>query len=86
MAADSELSLNAAVNRVGPLADVVPDALRGATKQARLDAGLAHGVKTREASKIKELERKVKELEPANEVLLAASSVFARELDLRLPW
>jgi transposase len=29
---------------------------------------------------------KVKELERANEILLAASSFFARELDPRLPW
>ena len=39
-----------------------------------------------EASRVKELEREVKELKRANEILLAASSFFARELDPRLPW
>jgi hypothetical protein len=34
----------------------------------------------------KELVREVQELKPANEILLAASSFFARELDPPLPW
>lgn len=86
MAEEPELSLNAAVKRIGGRLNIVPDTLRGWTKQARVDAGLAPGVTTGEAAKIKELERKVKELERANEILLAASSFFARELDPRLPW
>jgi len=36
--------------------------------------------------RIKELERENRELKRANEILLAASSFFARELDPRLPW
>ena len=32
------------------------------------------------------LEQEVRELKRANEILLAASSFFARELDPRLPW
>jgi transposase len=39
-----------------------------------------------EAGRIKDLEREVRELKRANEILLAASSFFARELDPRLPW
>ena len=39
-----------------------------------------------DAAKMKDLEREVKELRRANEILLAASSFFARELDPRLPW
>ena len=35
---------------------------------------------------VRELEREVKELKRANEILLAASSFFARELEPRLPW
>ena len=86
MAEDPELSLNAAVQRIGPRVNVVPDTLRGWVKQARINAGLMPATTTGEASKVKELERKVKELERANEILLAASSFFARELDPRLPW
>ena len=39
-----------------------------------------------DGKRIKELEREVRELKRANEILLAASSFFARELDPRLPW
>ncbi len=80
MAEDPGLSLNAAVHRIGPKVNVVPDTLRGWTNQARVDAGLSPGTTTAESAKVKELERKVKELERANEILLAASSFFAREL------
>ena len=48
--------------------------------------GSVPGVTTVEASRVRELEREVKELKRANEILLAASSFFARELDPRLPW
>src|SRR5438045_901955 len=81
MAQEPELSLNGAVQRIGPMVGVVPDTLRGWTKQARIDAGLTPGTSTAESAKVKDLERKVKELERANQILLAASSFFARELD-----
>jgi transposase-like protein len=55
-------------------------------KQARIDAGLTAGTTTTDAKRIKDLEREVRELKRANEILLAASSFFARELDPRLPW
>ena len=38
------------------------------------------------AARIKQLEAESRELKRANEILLAASSFFARELDPRLPW
>jgi transposase len=80
------LSLNAAVLRIGPRVGVNPDTLRGWCKQADIDAGRRPGVTTTDAARIKELEREVRELKRANEILLAASSFFARELDPRLPW
>ena len=85
-AEDAGLSLNRAVLRIGPRVGVVPDTLRGWIKQTAIDAGHRPGVTTMEASRVKELEREVKELKRANEILLAASSFFARELDPRLPW
>ena len=51
-----------------------------------IDAGEVPGRSTDEAGRERELEREVKELKRANEILLAASSFFARELDPRLPW
>jgi transposase-like protein len=80
------LSLTAAVARIGPRVGVNPDTLRGWCKQADVDAGRAPGTTTGDAAKIRQLEREVRELKRANEILLAASSFFARELDPRLPW
>ena len=80
------LSMNAAVKRIGPRVGVNADTLRGWVKQADIDGGRRPGVTTNEAAKIRELEREVRELKRANEILLAASSFFARELDPRLPW
>ncbi len=83
---ESDLSLNAAVKRIGPRVGINADTLRGWCKQADVDAGRTSGTTTSDASKIKELERENRELKRANEILLAASSFFARELDPRLPW
>jgi len=80
------LSLNAAVLRIGPRVGVNPDTLRGWCKQAAIDAGQRPGVSTGDAAEIKALRSEVKELKRANEILLAASSFFAWELDPRLPW
>jgi len=80
------LSLNAVVLRIGPRVGVNPDTLRGWCKQADIDAGRRPGVTTADAATIRELQREVRELKRANEILLAASSFFARELDPRLPW
>ena len=83
---DPSLSLHAAVTRIGPRVGVQPDTLRTWCRQAEVDDGKRPGVTSSDAAKIKDLEREVKELRRANEILLAASSFFARELDPRLPW
>ena len=83
---DRKLSVNQAVVRIGQRVGVNPDTLRGWVKQAQIDAGERAGTTTDDASKIKQLEAEVRELKRANEILLAASSFFARELDPRLPW
>ena len=83
---DPELSLNQAVKRIGERVGVNPDTLRVWCKQAAIDAGELPGTTTNDAKRIKDLEHEVRELKRANEILLAASSFFARELDPRLPW
>jgi transposase-like protein len=85
-AEDPGMSLNQAVLRIGPRVGVNPDTLRGWCKQAAVDRGEHPGTATGDARRIKDLEREVQELKRANEILLAASSFFARELDPRLPW
>ena len=83
---DSALSLNAAVKRIGSRIGVNPDTLRGWVKQADIDAGKRPGLTSDDAKRIRDLEQENRELKRANEILLAASSFFARELDPRLPW
>ena len=83
---DAGLSLNAAVVRIGPRVGISKDTLRGWCKQAEIDSGRRPGTTTSEATTIRELQQEVRELKRANEILLAASSFFARELDPRLPW
>jgi transposase-like protein len=83
---DVDLSLNAAVIRIGQRVGVNADTLRGWCKQAAIDAGERSGTTTSDAARIKQLEAENRELKRANEILLAASSFFARELDPRLPW
>ncbi len=84
-AENPELSLNQAVKRIGERVGVNPDTLRGWCKQADIDAGRRPGTTTEDTKTIKELQHEVRELKRANEILLAASSFFARELDPRLP-
>jgi transposase len=83
---DPGLSLNQAVLRIGPRVGVNPDTLRGWFRQGQIDAGERPGTTTAESARVRELERELRELKRANEILLAASSFFARELDPRLPW
>ena len=53
--------------------------------RTEVDAGKREGVTTAEAQRVKELEREVKELRRANEILKLASAFFAQaELDRRL--
>jgi transposase len=84
--AESGLSLSSAAKRIGAKVGISPDTLRGWCKQADIDAGRRPGVPTADAARARELERENRELKRANEILLAASSFFARELDPRLPW
>ena len=48
-------------------------------------AGSGRGHRTSDAQRIADLEREVRELRRANEILKVASAYFARELDLKLP-
>jgi transposase len=54
-------------------------------KQAEIDGGKQPGTTSEDKRRIAELEREVRELRRANEILKAASAYFARELDPRLP-
>ena len=78
-------SLWAAVESIAPKIGCVPQTLLDWVKQAEVDSGARPGVSTADAQRIKELEREVKELRRANEILKVASAFFAQaELDRRL--
>jgi len=86
MSEDPSLSLNAAVRRIAPKVGVVPDTLREWVRRAGIDSGRRPGTTSEDAASIKKLQAEVRELKRANDILLAASSFFARDLDPRLPW
>jgi transposase len=73
------------VTRVARQLGIGPESLRNWVKQAEIDSGKRPGVATAEQRRINELERENRELKRANEILKAAASFFARELDPRLP-
>ena len=78
-------SLWATVESIAPKMGCVPSTLLDWVKQAEVDSGSRPGVSTSEAQRIKDLEREVKELRRANEILKLASAFFAQaELDRRL--
>jgi transposase len=59
------------------------ESLRQWTVQAQIDAQQVRGPTTTEQQRIRDLEREVRDLKEANEILKAASIFFARELDPR---
>jgi transposase-like protein len=62
-----------------------PETLRKWVRQAERDHGLREGMTTDDRERLKALEREVKELRRANEILKTASAFFAQaELDRKL--
>ena len=75
-------SLWAGVESIAPKIGCVPQTLLEWVKRQEVDAGVRDGVSTSEMQRVKELEREVKELRRANEILKLASAFFAQaELD-----
>jgi transposase-like protein len=78
-------SLWAAIESIAAKIGCAPQTLLEWVKQAEIDEGVRKGVSTDESQRIKELERELKELRRANEILKLASAFFAQaELDRRL--
>ena len=72
------------VTRVARELGVGAESLRGWVNRAEIDSGRRPGTSTVDAQRIAQLEREVKELRRANDILKAASVFFATELDGRL--
>jgi transposase len=78
-------SLWAAIESIAPKIGCVPQTLNEWVRRHEVDAGMRGGVTSEERERIKALEREVKELRRANEILKLASAFFAQaELDRRL--
>ena len=78
-------SLWAAIESIAPKIGCVPQTLHEWMRRHEVDTGLCAGVTSEERDRIKALEREVKELRKANEILKLASAFFAQaELDRRL--
>jgi len=71
------------ITRVARELGVGTESLRGWVNRADIDSGNRPGTSTADAERIRELEREVKELRRANDILKAASAFFATELDGR---
>jgi transposase-like protein len=78
-------SLWAAIESIAPKIGCVPQTLHGWVRKHEVDTGLRDGVTSDERERLKALEREVKELRRANEILKLASAFFAQaELDRRI--
>jgi transposase-like protein len=74
----------AAIRSIAAKIGCSAEALRNWVKQTEVDAGKRGGLSTDERARVKELEREVKELRRANDILRKASAYFAQaELDRR---
>ena len=74
----------AAIGSIAAKIGCTAETLRGWVRQAERDSGLRAGTTSEERDRIKALEREVRELRQANEILRKASAYFAMaELDRR---
>ena len=74
-----------ALTHVASKLGVNAETLRSWRRQQQVNDGQRAGVTTDAAAEIKQLKRKVAELERANEILKSASVFFAKELDRPTP-
>ena len=80
-------SLWAAIESIAPKIGCVPQTLNEWVKREEVDTGARSGITTSEHERVKALEREVKELRRANEILKLASAFFAQaELDRKLKY
>ena len=78
-------SLWACIESIAPKIGCVAQTLHEWVKQHEIDTGVRDGLNTDERERIKALEREIKELRRANDILKLASAFFAQaELDRRL--
>jgi transposase-like protein len=74
----------ATIESIAPKIGCVPQTLHDWVRKHEIDTGMRDGVTGAERDRVKVLEREVRELRKANEILRLASAFFAQaELDRR---
>ena len=74
----------AAISSIASKIGCTPETLRQWVRQAERDQGKRAGLTSAERERLKQLEREVRELQRANEILRKAAAFFAQaELDRR---
>ena len=73
----------AVAQALGPKLGVGSETLRKWVRSAETDDGLRPGLTSDERQRLKTLEREVRELRRANEILKSAAAFFGAELDRR---
>lgn len=75
----------AAITSIATKCGMTPETLRKWVRRAEVNEGVRPGLSSDERQRLHDLERENRELRRANEILKAAASFFARELDPKLP-
>ena len=70
-------SARGTIKRAADQLGVHPEALRNWVRQAEIDGGVRPGTTTDDAQRLVELEREVRELRRANEILKTSAAFFA---------
>ncbi len=74
-----------AIKRIADQLGVHPEALRNWVRQAEVDGGVRPGTTSDDAQRLAELEREIRELRRANEILKTCAAFFAAaELDRKI--
>jgi transposase len=73
----------AAIRSIAEKSGMTSETLRKWVRQAERDGGRRPGLSIEERDRLRHLEKEVKELRRANEILKAASAFFGAELDRR---
>jgi transposase len=71
----------AAISSIADKSGMTRETLRRWVREAEVEAGRRPGLNSEERTRVRDLEREVRELRRANEILKAAAAFFGAELD-----